>query len=291
MVAKVRGKANRSAKARARAPVKSRSASRASKFRASSGGAGLPPKVAMGAAVIAVAGCLGLILFTGERMASVGRGAQNAAVSALAGAGFKIKSIEIAGASLEAAEAIAEAIGVRGGQPLFSVDLAQVRANVEQVGWVEEATVMRMWPGAVMVRVTERTPVAVWQMDGLMRVIDGDGEVIREADPAQFAELPLVVGQGANETGGAVFAMIAERPRLSDRLEAMVRVDQRRWDLRLKDGSIIQLPAVDEAAALIRLDQLDQGQQLLDLGFERIDLRTEEMIVVRGRDGALSGDA
>ena len=67
------------------------------------------------------------------------------------------------------------------------------------------------------------------------------------------------------------------------RTEAAVRVDARRWDLRFKDGSLIQLPAVGQDSALIQLDQLDQKDRLLDLGFERIDLRDPEMIVVRPR--------
>src|SRR5690606_12275875 len=91
-------------------------------------------------------------------------------------------------------------------------------------------------------------------------------------------------GAGANQGNGAIFDLVKARPRLAERLEALVRVDARRWDLRLKDGSIIQLPAVDEEAALINLDQLDQGEGLLDLGFERIDLRAGDMVVVRRRE-------
>jgi hypothetical protein len=52
----------------------------------------------------------------------------------------------------------------------------------------------------------------------------------------------------------------------------------------LKDGSLIQLPAQNEDAALIQLDQLDQKNRLLDLGFQRVDLRDPEMISVRPRD-------
>jgi cell division protein FtsQ len=53
--------------------------------------------------------------------------------------------------------------------------------------------------------------------------------------------------------------------------------------LRPKDGSLIQLPALGEDSALIRLDQLDQKQRLLSLGFERIDLRDADDVVVRPR--------
>jgi cell division protein FtsQ len=79
------------------------------------------------------------------------------------------------------------------------------------------------------------------------------------------------------------------RPRLAERVEALVRVDNRRWDLRLKDGSLIQLPAVDEAAAFLQLEQLDQRSRILELGFERIDLRDPSVVAVRPRDGALPG--
>ena len=68
---------------------------------------------------------------------------------------------------------------------------------------------------------------------------------------------------------------------LMRRVEAVVRVDQRRWDLRLKDGSLIQLPATGEEAALIQLDALDQRERLLDLGFARVDLRTPDAVAVR----------
>ena len=69
------------------------------------------------------------------------------------------------------------------------------------------------------------------------------------------------------------------------RVDALVRVDERRWDLRLKDGSLIQLPAVGQEEALIRLDALDQRERLLDLGFARVDLRTPEEVAVRPSEG------
>ena len=61
--------------------------------------------------------------------------------------------------------------------------------------------------------------------------------------------------------------------------------------MRLKDGSLIQLPAIGADSALIQLDQLDQKQRLLSLGFERIDLRDPDEVVVRPRppQGAPSG--
>jgi cell division protein FtsQ len=132
--------------------------------------------------------------------------------------------------------------------------------------------------------------MAVWQDNGRAAVIDTGGVVAPEASPARFAALPLVVGDGANLAAADILSHVLSRPRLADRLDALVRVDARRWDLRLKGGTIVQLPERDpdaaannEEAALIRLDQLDQQSRILDLGFARIDLRDPEMVAVRPR--------
>jgi cell division protein FtsQ len=71
-----------------------------------------------------------------------------------------------------------------------------------------------------------------------------------------------------------------------ERMDALVRVDDRRWDLRMKDGSLIQLPAVGEEESLMRLEQLDQRSRILELGFERIDLRNPDVVAVRPRQPA-----
>ena len=51
----------------------------------------------------------------------------------------------------------------------------------------------------------------------------------------------------------------------------------------------MQLPATDEDAALMRLDQLDQASRVLDLGFSRIDLRDPQMVQLRPRENPAVG--
>ena len=144
---------------------------------------------------------------------------------------------------------------------------------------------MRLLPDTLVIAVEERRLLAVWQHEGRSSVIDADGHVVTEADPGRFPGLPLIVGQGADQAAAAILPALAAHPRLSHRLEALVRVDDRRWDLRLKDGGLVQLPAAEEEA-LIRLDQLDEKSRILELGLARIDLRDPEMVAVRPRSTA-----
>ena len=60
--------------------------------------------------------------------------------------------------------------------------------------------------------------------------------------------------------------LLRQRPALMTRVDALVRVDGRRWDLRLKDGSLIQLPAIGE----------DQHHLADALGVERHDVSADE---------------
>jgi len=290
MPAVVRGAGRGSAKPRAKAPASRGTGPRkayqaprpAAKLRAARGV--LPPRVALGVVGAVLVVGLTVTLATGHR----GERLVHATVaSGSSGLGFRLDKVHIQGASPMAQQAVLDATGLYKGQPILDVDLEQVRQSVSRVGWVKEAQVVRLLPDTLVIAVKERETLAVWQTRGRTFVIDGAGAAIPEADPGRFPQLPLIVGEGANEAAAAILPAVQSRPRLRDRLEALVRVDGRRWDLRLKDGGIVQLPAVEEESALIRLDQLDERQRILELGFERIDLREPGLIALRPRETPL----
>lgn len=243
----------------------------------------------------AVAGVLvlgaGLVLFTNGRAQAVARAASQALDAGLGAAGLKLEHVHLDGVSAEAEPAVKQALDLHRGQPILSFDLADLRRRVEAVGWVKRARVERLLPNTLVISVEERERLAVWQHAGHAWVIDPEGRPIKEANPARFQDLPLVVGDGADVEAGHILPLVRQRPRLAARIEALVRVDARRWDLRLKDGSLIQLPAQGEEAAMLQFDQLDQKGRVLELGFRRIDLRDPEMAAVRLKDDAAPAPA
>ena len=257
----------------------------AAKARAAEGFS-LSPKMTLAAVGLVVVAGVAIALGTGGRGERLVTGVNDGILNQTAAAGFKLQAVHVQGASPMARADVLKAAHLYKDQPLLGVDLARVQADVQQVGWVKEARVIRLLPDTLVIAVTERDAQAVWQANGRTVVIDRKGRIIREADPSKFPDLPLVVGLGANTALADIVAPISQRPRLRQRIEALVRVDGRRWDLRLKDGSIIQLPAMGEEEALTQLDELDRRQRLLDLGFARIDLRDPEMIAVRPRAAA-----
>ncbi|MCR5880990.1 cell division protein FtsQ/DivIB [Phenylobacterium sp. J367] len=280
--AKPRGKQPPSAK---RAPARRPAATAAPRAE----GAGISPKMALIASVAVLAMVGAGVLATGGRgerlVHDVGVGVDHR----FGAAGFRLAAVHVEGASAMATPDIVAATGVYKDQPLLGLDLEAVRQSVEQVGWVKEARVVRLLPDTLVIAVVERKQLAVWQHGGRTLVIDERGQPIPEADPGRFPTLPLVVGLGGAEMAPGILPTLAQRPRLMERMEALVRVDNRRWDLRMKDGSIVQLPAVGEEEALGQLEQLDQRSHILELGFERIDLRNPDVVAVRPRQAVPAG--
>jgi cell division protein FtsQ len=241
---------------------------------------------AVGAAFAGGALLIAAVFLAGGGAERIATASSRAVDGALVAAGFGLRRVYIEGASAEAEPAIQRALQLSAGQPITRIDLDAVRLQAESVGWVESARVVRLLPDTLIVDVREHDRLAVWQDGRRAWVIDASGEVIPGADARRHPDLPLVVGAGAAEAAPSILPLLRQRPRLASRLEAVIRVDERRWDLRLKDGSTILLPASDEEAALIQLDAMDQRERLLDLGFSRVDLRTPEAVALRAGGAA-----
>lgn len=252
-------------------------------------GVGLSAHHALMAACGVLVIALVLTLATGQRAQRIGAAANAAVGTRFASLGFKLRAVRVQGASKLATTDILKKANVYKDMPLLGMDLGKLQADVQSVGWVKSVRVVRLLPDTLVLQVVERPQVAIWQDQGYTRVIDDKGEIIPEADPRQFAALPLVVGDGANDHAAQILNAVAQRPGLLAKVEAMVRVDNRRWDLRLKDGSLIQLPGAGIDAALIALEQLEVKSRILELGFERIDLRNPDIVTVRPKAAPAPG--
>ncbi len=83
------------------------------------------------------------------------------------------------------------------GRNLFLVPLAKRQAALEQIPWVDHATVMRLLPNQLRVAIVERTPIAFVQVHGRIALADANG-VLLDMTPMQMAarrySFPVVSG-------------------------------------------------------------------------------------------------
>jgi cell division protein FtsQ len=78
---------------------------------------------------------------------------------------------------------------------VFFVPLEERKKQLEQIPWVQSASVMRLLPNRLKIDITERTPVAFVEIGSHIALIDANG-VIMELPPGQTTKysFPVVVG-------------------------------------------------------------------------------------------------
>lgn len=245
--------------------------------------AGIPPN-----AVRRVGGWLLLLTVIGILVASalVLRLPQLAGIGAgeaIGKAGFVMRRIEINGANRVSRLDIYNVAFDQPSMAMPLVDLEATRERLLRFGWIREARVSRRLPDTLVVDIVERRPIAIWQHEGQLSLIDVDGVVLEPVRVEAMPELLLVVGDEANRHLPSLATLIASAPHLRPQVAGATWIGGRRWDLRFQTGEILTLPEGDELAvrAVQRFAGMDQQTQLLGRGFVRFDMRDPARMVVR----------
>lgn len=176
--------------------------------------------------------------------------------------------------------AVAEAVD----GSFFSVDLERIREKLEQRPWIESASVRRVWPDTLRVRVVEQTPLAYWGSDGL---VSHRGVVFRPEKLPRLKGMAVLEGEDASAPRIAreYLRMRTLLGKAGLRLEH-VRVDARQaWRLQTDNEVVLNLGRRELMPRLTRFVQLypyltQQAKRLP----EAVDLRYTNGFTVRWRD-------
>ena len=198
-------------------------------------------------------------------------------------AGLRVTEIVVEGRNMTSESQLMGALGVSKGDALLGFSVEAARLRIDRLSFVEHSTIERRLPGTILVRLTERRPFAGLAGPRRLRADRPPGPGRREPrsgrggmstkDAEAFAELPLVVGAGANKAASALVDALAAEPVVDRQVVASVRVGQRRWNLTLRSGADVLLPEGEEVPALHRLAQLEDAMHLLERPLTDIDLR------------------
>lgn len=246
--------------------------------------AGVPWRAARRAAMLAgglalagaVAG-LGLWYFDVPKRISYGL------AQGFASLGFEVNTLQVSGVKYAPRLAIYSAVLDGRTNSMWAIDLDDVRERLKANPWIADASVARRLPDTLKIVVEERKPVAIWQHQRRLAVIDMYGRVLETERVQQFMKLPLVVGPEANEHTMSLFSLLSIHPELRARMDAATWVGGRRWDLRFRSGELLMLPEGEDASrkALERFAELERNTGLLGRGFARFDMRQEDRIYTR----------
>jgi cell division protein FtsQ len=177
---------------------------------------------------------------------------------------FRVDSsdnIEVTGVQNVTKAQIMEVMGADIGRNIFFIPLAQQKAQLEQIPWVESASVMRFVPNRLQVEIHERNPVAFARVGPRIELIDAGGTLMElpRNDVARNHKysFPVILGMNPGEplstraprmkaygelvraldSGGARYSQDLSEVDLSDLEDLKVRVNDPAGDVLVHLGS------------------------------------------------------
>ena len=238
-------------------------------------------RIALWAVAVLAAFAGGWGLWYGGAMGRVADLTADKVLEATARFGFAVDDVMVVGREQTDGQDLMRAVDLRRGTPILDFDTEAAKARVEALSWVHSAAVERVLPGTVLVRIQERQPLALWQHQGRVRLIDHEGREIETGGLERFTDLLLVVGSDAPEHTAALLHTLQTEPELMMRVEAAIRVGERRWNVRLEDGIDVRLPEENPADAWHRLAEYERKHGVLGRDVEVLDLRLPDRLIVR----------
>jgi len=194
--------------------------------------------------------------------------------------GLGLDEIHIAGHRQTEPDDIFACLGKPAPTTLIALDSRHAKACIEALPWIQAATLTRIYPGRLEVRLSERRPQAVWHLGKRAVLIDDTTRVLSKIAPASRPDLFQIAGEGAPEALASLLEALRSAPEIAGRVTLATRVEGRRWSLALDGGSRIELPAEGEAAALAEIERHRSRARLLAPSTV-IDLRSRFEIAVR----------
>jgi cell division protein FtsQ len=172
---------------------------------------------------------------------------------------FRIESsdsIEVTGIENVTKAQIMEVMGADIGRNTFFVPLTQQKAQLEQIPWVESASVMRFVPNRLKVEIHERTPVAFARVGPRIFLIDAVGTLMELPQKHKYS-FPVILGMNPGEplstriprmkeynelvqqldAGGARYSQDLSEVDLSDLENLKVRVNDPQGDVLVELGA------------------------------------------------------
>jgi cell division protein FtsQ len=226
---------------------------------------------------------------------------------------FRVDSsdnIDVTGMQNVTKAQIMEVMGADIGRNIFFIPLAQQKAQLEQIPWVESASVMRFVPNRLSVEIHERTPVAFARVGPRISLIDAGGTLMELPQKHKYS-FPVILGMNPGEPlstraprmkaynelvqeldfSGARYSQDLSEVDLSDLENLKVRVNDPAGDVLVELGSSDYLKRYKTYVSHVQ-EWRQQFQKL-----ESVNLRYDNQVIVnpdmegRPKQAALAASA
>ena len=191
-----------------------------------------------------------------------------------------LKEVYVSGRINESRENILKAINVTLGESLLTIDLENIREDLNNLSWVKYSSVYLLPLGRLEIEIYEYIPFGKYtDVNNNTFLINKNGVKFSNININEFESLFKLYGKGA-------LLQVTELPLIINKLKSfnfnvskIERIDSRRWNINLKEGFFIKLPNINPLNSIDALYKLDNNINYNNLTF--IDLRIKDRVSLK----------
>ncbi len=198
--------------------------------------------------------------------------------------GLVIEEIYVSGMKNVTEEEILQKVNMRKGQPILAINLPQSVSEILKLDWVENVTIKRKIPNLIFIDIEEKEPIAIWQNSGKLFLVDKKGSLIKEQKMQNFANLPILIGENAHFLAHDLLESLSANSKIKDEIASIIRVGERRWNVRFRNGTEVKLPETDIMSAWTHVVELYVSGGLLHSNIKSMDLRVKDKIYIETKN-------
>lgn len=158
-------------------------------------------------------------------------------------------------------------------------DVRQLQADIQDLAWVRDVRISRIYPSTLRVEIRERRPAA-WIVKSSPRLIDREGVHLEGADPDVYADLPLLTDRGEFRFGfedklETAWTFLDALPAAErNNVEWIDLTDSAGFSVKFRDDPVLIRVAAAEAQESLRLFRTRRSDWEARFGtLQSVDLR------------------
>ena len=204
---------------------------------------------------------------------------------------FQLEEVVIEGCGRVTEKEIAALAGVKHFQNILAINLEETARRIRANPWVVDVELERELPDKLVIKLSEKRPIALIKKDGDIYFVDSDGFMFEKLGKGENADLPVLTGFDKNadllKKSTELIACLSSRgmfPEINDVSE--IRGDDIfGFSLVTNGGICIELGFESYMEKLERLKPVmaDLAVKNLDRGFLHINLRDPGRVIVQKR--------
>lgn len=169
-----------------------------------------------------------------------------------------VRNIEVVGSEHVNPADVAATAAIGAEQNLLLLATDDVESRVESLPWVASASVERMLPGSIRIRIEERTPAMILSLGAARWTIDAGGHVLTPGVAAkglpvlagaQFDEVEPGKTLATPESSGALSAWRSLPKAIRAQVETVFAPSVERVTFSLADGTLVRYGAAEDTVS------------------------------------------